>query len=89
MRCTFDHDHPPREVVAATWNDSEPLGARPYHCRKCREVTKARTVESNWETYATAAAAAAVGHKRPCAVCFPAAARAPAPTPDAGASPPA
>jgi methylphosphotriester-DNA--protein-cysteine methyltransferase len=58
------------QVVAATRNPTEPWGRRPYHRPDCSEVTKQGTVQSNWTTYPSVAAAKADG-RRPCKRCQP------------------
>lgn len=71
MRCRFNHEHPPEPLKAATGNRTKPWGPRPFHCPECPEVGKPQVVGRNWAPYATAAAARAAGHPRPCKRCFP------------------
>ena len=59
------------QVFAATNNDTEPHGRRPFHRPDCFYRTRAGAVEDNWTPYQSAAAALA-DDRLPCERCHPA-----------------
>lgn len=72
MHCKFDHEHPPREIIAATNNPiKEPHGEpRPFHCPSCPQTRKITKKNIHWETYYNLDEAGLAGHQRPCRICF-------------------
>jgi methylphosphotriester-DNA--protein-cysteine methyltransferase len=58
------------EVFAATENETEPHGRRPFHRSDCWYRTKPGAIEDNWTSYSTVAAALA-DDRRPCERCRP------------------
>lgn len=63
---------PLEEVSAATDNEMEPHGPRPFHC-SCRPLhtRKPNMVKKNWKIYRSPEKAKLAGHPDPCKICFP------------------
>ncbi len=57
------------QVIAATYNSTEPHGPRPYHLPGCSYLTALTSVGTNWVTYMNVEAAVNAGHSRICKRC--------------------
>lgn len=57
------------QVMAATYNPTEPHGPRPFHLSGCSYITASTSVDANWVTYRSVEAAVQAGHSRGCKRC--------------------